>query len=218
MSTPSQLTLYNGALVLLGEEVLASLGENREPRRVLDNIWDRGAIDTCLEQGIWNFAMRTVKAEYDPELTPDFGFQYVFLKPSDWIKTAAMSSDEFFRTVMTGDAFRDEAGYWFTSIQTIYIRYVSNGASYGQNYTLWPKSFERFVESYLAKMAGPRIKGVSADRVQLAESIYEKLASDARGKDASNDGPMTAPNGSWVNARRAGSNRGDRGSRTQLIG
>jgi hypothetical protein len=38
----SKLKLYNDALGILGERRLASLTENREPRRVLDEVWDAG--------------------------------------------------------------------------------------------------------------------------------------------------------------------------------
>ena len=33
-----QLSLYNNALTVLGERKIASLTENREPRRVLDDV------------------------------------------------------------------------------------------------------------------------------------------------------------------------------------
>jgi len=39
MST-SRLKLYNDALTACGESHLASLTEDREPRRLLDHVWD----------------------------------------------------------------------------------------------------------------------------------------------------------------------------------
>ena len=42
----TRLQLYNSALLLLGERNLASLSENREPRRLLDHVWDTGASQT----------------------------------------------------------------------------------------------------------------------------------------------------------------------------
>ena len=219
MSTPTQLSLYNGALYLLGEEKLASVNENREPRHVLDQFWNNGAVDYCLEQGLWNFAIRSVKAEADSSITPDWGFQKVFLKPSDWIKTAVVCSDEYFRNPLTNLDWRDEVGYWFSNLEELYIRYVSNNSSYGQNLALWPKTFERFVEAYLAKMAGPRIKGVSAEKIKLAEALYDKLESGAKSSDASNDGAAVQPDQSWAVARRNGrGGRRDWGSRSRLTG
>ena len=92
-----QLGLYNGALRMLGESRLSSLTEAVENRRLLDEVWDDGAVNSCLEFGYWNFATRTVQASYDPDATPAFGFTYAYSKPTDWIKTAAIASDEFFR-------------------------------------------------------------------------------------------------------------------------
>lgn len=204
MTTPTQLSLYNGALLLLGEGKLASLSENREPRHVLDDIWDRRAVDYCLRQGLWNFAIRAVESDYDATIEPSFGFQYVFGKPSDWVKTAAVASDEYFRALLTGFDYRDEAGNWLSNHNKLYIRYVSNDSDYGADYTLWTPDFERFVEAYLAKNAGPRIKGVSAERLEAAETVYDKLEGQAKSADAADDGPGSPPNGSWAQSRMRG--------------
>src|SRR5258708_823139 len=119
-----KLSLYNGALTeFLGERKLANLTENREPRRVLDEIWDGGALRYCLEQGLWNFAMRTIQLTYSPSVEPDFGFRYAFDKPTDWVRTAALCVDEFFRCPLL--QYNDEAGFWFADIDTIYVRYIS---------------------------------------------------------------------------------------------
>lgn len=217
MATPTQLSLYNGALLLLGVGILSDTSEDREPRRVLDNVWNRRAVDYCLRQGLWNFAVRTVKATHDSDLAPDFGFPYLYGKPSDWIKTAAVASDEFFESKLTGHQYRDETNYWRANLTPIYIRYVSNGADYGTSYSKWPPDFERFVEAYLAKMAGPKIKGATAERVKMAEAIYDKLEAQAKSADAADDGPSSPPNGSWVQARMRGRG-GDRGSRSSFTG
>ena len=68
----TQLTLYNNALHLIGERKLSSLSENRECRRLLDTVWDRPAIDDCLERGQWNFAIRSVHIDHSPSVEPAF--------------------------------------------------------------------------------------------------------------------------------------------------
>src|SRR3546814_6155120 len=113
--TATQLSLYNGALRLCGEAKLANLTEDREPRYVLDDVWDDGALRHCLQQGLWNFAMRTVEAEYSPSVEPSFGFRRAFDKPTDWVRTAAMASDEYFRCPLTSLGARDGGGFWFRS-------------------------------------------------------------------------------------------------------
>ena len=214
MATPTQLSLYNGALLLLGVGILSDTSEDREPRRVLDNVWNRRAIDYCLRQGLWNFAIKTWETAYDTTIDPDFGFPYAFAKPSDWIKTAAVASDDRFRNLLKGSDYRDEAGHWWADIPTLYIRYVSNDDDYGTDYTIWTPDFERFVEAYLAKMAGPKIKGASVERIKLAESLFDKLRAEANSFDAADDGPSEPPMGSWARARLGSSRRGSRSDRS----
>jgi len=76
----TKLGLFNGALLMLGERSLATLTENREPRRLLDIVWDGGGVRTCLEAGIWNFAVRAARIEYDPSAEPGFGLDRAFTK------------------------------------------------------------------------------------------------------------------------------------------
>lgn len=79
----TQLDIYNGALLHCGERFLASLTEQREPRRLLDRVWSSNGVKTCLEQGQWNFAMRTIQIDYDPSIAPSFGYARAFQKPND---------------------------------------------------------------------------------------------------------------------------------------
>ena len=45
-----KLSVYNNALILIGERTLTALTENREPRRLLDSSFDFDAINYCLEE------------------------------------------------------------------------------------------------------------------------------------------------------------------------
>ena len=67
---PSQLSIYNGALSILGERKLASLTENREPRYKLDDVWGNDLIRRVLQMGQWNFAKRTIELDASPSVTP----------------------------------------------------------------------------------------------------------------------------------------------------
>ena len=101
ISDANKLSIYNGALLFIGDRQLSALTDNVEPRRLLDGVWDRDGIDTVLEHGQWNFAMRSAKYEYSPSVTPSFGHSRAFEKPSDFVRLCAMCSDEFFTTVVT---------------------------------------------------------------------------------------------------------------------
>lgn len=214
----TRLQLYNGALRLCGSAALSTLNDSVEDRRLLDAAWDEGAVDAVLEMGLWNFAMKTAAIDYDESVEPEFGFDRAFAKPSDWIRTQCASPDEFFRTLFPGDCLRDEAGYWFASgIDRIYVRYISNGANYGANLNLWPRSFSRFVQAYLAQEIAPKIRD-AASRLDVIERKYKSRLIEARSRDAMNEGASLAPRGSWGQSRRGGRSGMDRGSRSSLIG
>lgn len=212
----TQLQLYNAALRILGEEKLASLSEDREPKRVLDGIWDDGLIDHVLEQGYWNFATRTVQIDYDPSIAPTFGYRKAFEHPTDYVRLAGISADEYFSIPLT--QYREEGGFFFCDHDRIYISYISNDNDYGNDLSLWPETFKRYVEHYLALMSCERLtqgKSKFADLYKLTE----KALIDARSKDAMNDATKFPPPGSWSTARRAGrGSRWDRGNRGSLIG
>lgn len=212
----SQLALYNEALVeYIGERELASLSENREPRRVLDSIWANGAVKYCLEQGHWNFAQRVTSLTYTPAITSSFGYNRAFEKPTDIVKLSKFCSDEFLNDPLL--SYTEEAGYWFTNQDTVYLSYVSDDALYGLDFALWPESFKRYVASYLALRAVGRLTQSATSKADLIK-ISNKLLTDARSKDAMQGATQFLPPGNWANARAGGGRGHERGNRGQLIG
>lgn len=197
----SKLSLFNGALRIIGERSLLSLSENREPRRRLDTAWDGGALKYCLEAGLWNFAMRTGELTYAPSITPDFGMAYAFTKPDDYVRTAGVWSDEYLKAPLID--YRDEANTWFSDIDTIYISYVSNDAQYGADFSLWPETFTKFVEAHLASeiaMAITQNRGKFEDAIAIRKAALK----DAQAKDAMAQPTSFPPSGSWSRSRMNG--------------
>jgi hypothetical protein len=213
MATPTKLTIYNGALVVhLGESPLETLTDDVPVRYLLDDVWDRGGVDTCLEQGYWNHAIRTVRLEYEPSITPEFGHQRAFEIPTDHIRTAALCSDEYFK-----EPFRDyqtSAGYWWCDLDQIYVRYVSNDNQYGGDFSLWPENFSRFAESWFAEQITN--SATYADKKKDVAEASMKLLKKAQATDAMEQPSVPMPRGSWSRARGGG--RSDYGSRSRLIG
>src|SRR5574343_760692 len=125
----TKISLYNNALLLLGERTLASLTESREVRRLLDKVWARPVVRECLEAGLWRFAMRTVELTYSPSVEPPFGYRYAFDRPSDLVRTAAVCQDEYLREPLL--QYQIEGEYWYAELDTIYVRYVSDDDAYG---------------------------------------------------------------------------------------
>lgn len=196
----TKLSIYNNALTsYLGERKLSSLTESRKPRRILDQIWDNDFIKGCLEDGYWNFATRTFSSEYNPSVDPDFGFQYAHDKPADWVRTSAISSDDYFGSPLT--AYNDETAYWFTDCDVIYVKIISDDASFGGDLAAWPRSFTDYVE---AKLAARASMGMHHSRVLKNEIEAEAMAllKIARSKDAMNDPSRRTPIGSWASAKK----------------
>jgi hypothetical protein len=60
-----------------------------------------------------------------------FGYNYAFDKPSDLVRLTNLSSSSTFSRAMAHGEYVDEANFWYTNHNPIYIRYVSNAADYG---------------------------------------------------------------------------------------
>lgn len=212
----TKLGLFNDALRLCKERKLASLTENREPRRLLDDAYGDGStvgsVRRCLELGQWTFAMRGAMVDYTPSIEPSFGYRYAFTQPEDMVNVAAVCSDEFFNSPLT--QYVDERGYWYADLQTIYVKYVSNHASYGADLSLWPQTFGDLVSADLAREI---VGGLTNGDPDDVEKKYAKRLKTALSKDAMRKPTAFPPTGSWVSARLGGGVR-DRGSRSALIG
>ena len=202
---------------MCGERKLAALTENRPPRHYLDDVWNADGVIRCLEQAQWKFAIRSARLDYDPDITPEFGLRYAFAKPTDWVATAAVCQDEYFNVPL--DQFEDEAGYWYSDLDELYVRYVSNDAAYGLNLGLWPGAFTKYVATYFASEIVLKLTSDAKKQEVIAgpRGLLSRALSDAKSSDAQG-GPARFPaQGAWASSRQ-GRSRGDRGRRGQLIG
>lgn len=210
-----QLSLYNGALLICRERFLASLNDNVEARYLLDFVWQDSGVDACLERGQWNFAMRTVRLDYDPSITPEFGYRRAFDKPADWILTSAVGEEEYFRVPLT--RYWDEAGMWYADLDTIYVRYVSNDANYGGAMAKWPQSFTEFVQAYFARRIIWQLTKSDEDEAKVAKIEAAKLLT-AKSRAAMAEPTRFPAQGSWSRSRQRFLNRRDGGDNGNLIG
>jgi hypothetical protein len=210
----TQLTLYNNALLILGERALQSLSEARESRRLLDTVWSRPAIDRCLQQGQWQFAMRAVQIYQSPSLASNFGYRYGFDRPVDLIRSCAVCQDEYFKVPLL--QYMVEGSYWYADIDPIYVRYVSNDAAFGGDLTIWPANFAAYVEAYLAEAIVTRMTQ-DDNEWKRVRAVLSRALSEAKSSDAMEQATKFAPTGSWVRSRY-GNSGGDRGNTGSLIG
>jgi hypothetical protein len=204
-----QLSLYNGALRFLGQRSLVSLAENRESRRMLDEVWNDGAINACLEQGWWKFATRTVQLTADPSFVSGFGYRYKFDRPTpgDYVRLGGFCADQYLRSTI--DAYVVEGGFFYCDVNPVWMAYVSNDPAFGLNYAIWPETFNQFVQAFIGTQAMARFKKTPAEQKGYLDQLRD-LKRDARSKDAA-EGPVKQMQlGSWARARLGGNLGGDR--------
>lgn len=217
----TRLKIYNGALLICSDTRLSSLSEAREPRYLLDEIWNDGGVRFCLEQAQWHFAMRSSRLDYNPAITPDWGFQRAFDKPTDWVATSGVFYDEYMNSPLT--QYADEVAYWFADQDEIFVKYVSDDDSYGMDYAKWPATFTEYVKAYFASKIVRKLPG-GAEKVEdichPTRGVLARALAVAKNKSAMTQ-PATFPSrGTWAAARHAGARRGyrDGGNPNSLIG
>ncbi len=223
----TRLKIYNGSLLLLGElglNLTTGLSEDRESRRLLDSVWSDGGANYCLEQAQWYFAMRSTRLDFNPAIEPAWGFKRAFDKPSDWVLTSGVFEDEYLTTPLLG--YTDEAGFWYSDRDEIYVKYVSDDANFGLDLARWPAVFSDYVKAYFASRVVHKIPS-AASRVEFLlgpagrenKGHVNHTLLIARNKAAMAQ-PTTFPfRGFWSRARHAGSNTGrDGGNPSSLIG
>ena len=218
MST-SRIKIYNDALLICGERFLSSLTEDREPRHLLDHVWDNDGVKHCLESGQWRFAMRAVRLDYDTAIEPEFGYRRAFEKPSDWCATTAVCEDEYYNHPLT--QYIEETGYWFSDLDELYVRYVSNDASFGGDLSLWPAKFAYYVAAHFASRIILKLTSDEKKRDAILhprDGVLARARKEAKSHDAMAGPTVFPPRGSWSSSRTAGSGRRDRGSRSNLTG
>jgi hypothetical protein len=212
--TTTKLGLMNAALVQLGTRRLADTGEANEAGRELTAVYDNVLLD-CLSEASWNFATETIQVDADTGVTPEFGYENVFAKPSDWLRTVAVSGDEFFSFPLLD--YYDDKNFWSASIDPVYIRYVSGDTGMGLDLSRWTPAFRRYVELELAARVCLKVTQ-NASLEGEVEKKRDKARINAKIQDGMNEpNPKFPPPGSWTMSRW-GRNSGERGRRSRLTG
>lgn len=178
-----QLTLYNNALLLLGQRKLSSLTEDRAPRYDLDLVWDLGAADYCLEIVKPVFSRLTDKLTTSTTST-EHDLDNVFTLPSDFVTVVGVYSDAVLDQPVSRYIIEDDT--LACNHETIYLRYVSNGRALAN----WSASFARVVAAYLARETTisiqpdryEEIQSLFVDRVEIAKTLEDEKEPDRSSK------------------------------------
>lgn len=203
----SQLSLYNSSLRIVKHRKLSTLTDDTEARYLLDDEYAK-VVAWMLEQGLWNFALRTLALEASVDVEPEFGFSYAFEKPDDYVRLNAISGNATFYPTL--DEFNDEGSYWVANCDPLYLSYISNHTDYGNDLGRWPSSFELAVEHELAYRIAPHLTAMGDNEYRDLERRRDRAVRDARSKDAMNQPVSRPPPGRLVQARGYGSGHGGR--------
>jgi len=202
-----RLSLYNGALLKLGQPRLVTLTDEGTARRALDDCYAK-VVKGCLEAGLWNFAMRFGEATASPSVSANYGFSHVFDKPDDWLRTAGVWEDGNKRVPLL--EYDDRASHWVAGRDTIYVQYVSNDDDYGMDLGLWPESFVEYVEFQLARNVCVDVTG-SETKLDRLEKDAEKARRIASNRDAMNEAVTRFPPPGRLMASRRSSRHSEPG-------
>lgn len=194
----TKLSIYNGALSLLGETPLSSLSEDRSARYWLDRSWDDGLINYCLEQAQWSFATRTLEMTYSTSIVPAFGFQYAFEVPDDFVELNSFWVDPWCQNPL--DTYFFEASVIYAASDTIYMKYISNDSNYGGNLARYPQTFTRYVECRLASLVQANITNSENTQAKIDRSEAKALMT-AKNMDKRLKPKDTLPLGNWTKSR-----------------
>jgi hypothetical protein len=104
--------------------------------------------------------------------------------------------------------YEDEAGYWYSDLDTIYVQYISDDNTYGLNIGEWPESFMKYVVLYFASEI---ILGLGKGQIKLKNIIALRDAAlkTAKSKAKQSEPTRFPPTGSWVNSRGGRGRRRD---------
>lgn len=199
------MSLYNGALRRIGERKLSTVTDDVSQRYHLDTIWDEDPRQYMLEKYLWNFSFRTQEWNYNSAIDPDFGYSYAFDKPSDYVRLASISTDEFGASPLR--YYEVDGNYFYCNLQTIYLKYVSNDTAYGFDYSLWPKSFEHMTAIYMARELCYALNK-SKDDFVILDNEWKRIYKEAKNVDFMEYPTRFPPQGSWARSRRGQSGEG----------
>lgn len=174
------LQTYNQALSMIGVRRLESVTIDRDARHELDSSY-AFTLQYCLEQGMWEFAMRTVSIASTTLPTLDYSMGFAFTVPADEVHTYLLGSNESFAPPLR-DAVQAD-GYYFARATPVYVRYVSNDASYGGLLTRWPNVFANYFIAELASQVAYQLTR-SGEIAKAAMEVAQVRLLQARATDA----------------------------------
>lgn len=193
------LALYNGALLLIKAPLLTSLSDNQTARVYLDTIYN-DTLKFMLEAGEWRCAAKAVSIDPSTDIEPQFGYNYFYVKPDDYVRLIRISSSPYLFPTL--DDFSEEGPNWAANCNPLFVIYVSDSTSYGLNMSAWGGHFRRAFHHELAVRVAPHLapKMTVAEMDRLQRNAKNAMH-EAKSKDAINLPAERPPPGLLVQSR-----------------
>lgn len=191
---PSQLGIYNLALMRLGQPPLSTPTDVGKSADALNSIWTT-VVDIVLRDHPWNFAITRANLAELSE-TPVWGFTTVFQIPSDCVRVLGIgdSDDVDTNPLLT---YKIEGRKLYTDDSSVLLKYVRRVTVAGE----FDARFASAVASRLA-METAFYLTQNADMEAKMQKSYILELSGARGIDAQEDTPQFITSGDWELARQ----------------
>jgi hypothetical protein len=125
------------------------------------------------------------------------------------VLTSGVCEDEFFRAPLT--RYWDEANFWYTDLDTMYVRFVSSDVNYGLNINKWPESFREYVEEYFASKIILKLSNSQTEEGNSMQRLKKKLLT-AKSRAAMAEPTSFPARGTWSLSRNRFPNRRDGGN------
>lgn len=197
----TEVSVCSNALLRLGAHPINSFdegnpnGSNIEHVRLASNLWPT-IRRSVLRAATWNCAIKRVLLSPVAE-APAFGFRRQFNRPSDWLRTIKIGTDERDRF-----HYRMEGGTFLADIDALPLVYVFDNT----NPASWDSALVGAVEIAMAHAMAYAVTGSTSLRAELREELRDVLA-QARNVDGQ-DEPAEIMGNDVLLASRFGPNVG----------
>jgi hypothetical protein len=197
----TKLDVYNQTLLTIGSRSIATLSDNRVERRTLDAVY-APSLAFMLEAAMWPFAARSIEIDASDTVESNFGWEYVFEKPDDYVRLIKISDNE--NMSITLEPFDEESDYFLANATPLYIQYVSNDVNYGGDPGKWPETFATALSDEMAFRAAPQITHTPQNTRDFLLRNKRLSLINAKTKASVNQSVSRMPQGRLVTSRGGG--------------
>ena len=188
----TRTNIANLALRELGATRVDDYDEDSFTGDILRDVWEQG-VRKALARAEWEFAKKRRKLS---QANADFGNEYDYSLPSDFVRLIAVYDDEDMDTPLWDGQFERVGGVLNSDCEKLYIKYVYYYDTVGG----WPPWFIDVLVADLASVMASPLKS-SSERERLEDLAVARLR-DAKSQDGTQKPTVMLPASRWVQAMR----------------